>query len=110
MRHSLTLEQFLAKGLLDPRTGCLEWQGHIDKRGYALCKWRGYSETVQKVAWILSNGPVPKGHKVKRSCGNKACFSPAHLVIKTPDLLSLRVVACRAKQRERENEELRRVG
>lgn len=73
-------ERFM-RHVFKSETGCWEWTGYLDKRGY------GYFNTgVNKVPmhahrwlWIHLNGPVPEGWHVDHLCRRRSCVNPAHM-------------------------------
>lgn len=66
------------------RSGCHEWQGHRDEKGYG--KIRVDSSTIDRthrVALRLSGVPVNKGDFVLHACDNPPCCNPEHLSVGT---------------------------
>lgn len=54
-----------------------------DARGFGRTSVHGVGGvTVAKAMWIAKYGPVPKGCRIFRSCGVRACLAPEHLVAK----------------------------
>ncbi len=64
--------------------GCWEWQGARGADGYGALRWEGRSERSHRVAWLLTNGPIPDRHNVLQSCTNRACCRPEHLQLRAP--------------------------
>jgi hypothetical protein len=58
---------------------CWPWTGAItSQHGYGCVQWQGRVLGAHKVAWVLTNGPVPKGLCVLHKCDNRPCCNPAH--------------------------------
>jgi len=53
--------------------GCIEWQGYVDKDGYARSSLEGYSMSAAKVMYILINGCIEDNLQVDHKCKNKLC-------------------------------------
>ena len=60
---------------------CWPWLAAIDTGGYGRVtgdgngKWRA----AHRVAWELTNGPIPEGLVIDHLCRNRACQNPKHL-------------------------------
>ena len=64
--------------------GCWIWTGNISGHGYGTVRFTpeaGVHKSLgtHRVAWELTNGPVPAGKMVLHSCRNRRCCNPAHL-------------------------------
>lgn len=68
-------------------SGCLEWQGAADAKGYGLltgllARSSGGAHAI-RVAWMIEHGPIPRGRVVMHRCDNPRCIDVAHLSIGT---------------------------
>lgn len=51
--------------------------------GYGKMYWNGRGKPAHRIAWELTNGPIPKGLICRHRCDNPPCCNPAHLEIGT---------------------------
>ena len=68
-------------------TGCWEWLGKRDRKGYAHIKHDGRDRKAATVAYEWKNGPVPEGLEISHTCPHGGlfarCVNPDHLVAET---------------------------
>jgi hypothetical protein len=90
-------ERFWSK--VDRSGDCWVWTA-VRVHGYGRFTINGQARSVlaHRVAWKLSQGPIPEGLHVCHRCDNPPCCNPAHLFLGT-DADNLR--DCRNKGRSR---------
>ena len=76
--------RFWAK--VDKGSGCWLWQGTRDSSGYGMVtilKPRRTTTKAHRMAWTLTNGPIPDGLLVCHHCDTPQCVRPDHLFLGT---------------------------
>ncbi len=69
---------------IEKTEGCWIWHGDTQKYGYGRLNYHRKLYLAHRLAWILTNGPIPKGKYVLHRCDNPPCCNPDHLYIGTP--------------------------
>jgi hypothetical protein len=68
--------------LVEPKeSGCWEWHGRRDRKGYGEWRHRG---SAHRLVYAAIVGPIPAGFHVHHRCCNTSCVNPAHLEPLTP--------------------------
>ncbi len=85
-------------------SGCWEWQGGKDKRGYGKVSNDGRDVFAHRLIWAIERGALPVGLEPAHLCRNRSCCNPDHLewvthrenVIRgdSPSAISLRSNCC----------------
>lgn len=74
------IDRLRAKLRRDPKTGCDEWTGALDRKGYARIAMGAHRNAqAHRVAYEAERGPIPPGLTIDHLCRNKACCNPDHL-------------------------------
>lgn len=91
----VTDEQYLERiqsRCIRTETGCLEWQGHCNWKGYGEIGYRGKNVSLTRLVYRLLVGPIPEGHLICHYCDNRPCCDPVHLWTGLPHQNSLDMV------------------
>ena len=72
-------ERFAEKVVIDEQSGCHEWSGSRDKRGYGRFSREGNTGLAHVYAYERQHGSVPDGLELDHLCRNTRCVNPLHL-------------------------------
>lgn len=73
------LPPVLRRFTVNPGTGCWEWDGPRDRRGYGRLGWQGKTRFSHRLVYEALRGPIPEGLEIDHLCRNTGCCNPTHL-------------------------------
>ncbi|WP_374453780.1 HNH endonuclease signature motif containing protein [Phenylobacterium sp.] len=71
--------------VVEADSGCLEWTGALNKKGYGIT-WLSKSSgnlRVHRVAYVAAKGEIPRGLVIDHLCRNRRCCNPEHMEVVT---------------------------
>lgn len=80
------LQRFALRVELDHDSGCWNWTGAIQSKGYPAIRVSGAMQLAHRLSHELFIGPVPPNYQVHHKCMNPKCVNPKHLEPVTAEL------------------------
>lgn len=79
-RYPTLIERLMARVVVDPVTGCHNWTGPANPKGYGRIKGPQHRSLLpHRVTYALAKGEIPAGLEIDHLCRNHACCNPDHL-------------------------------
>lgn len=82
-KHMNTSEERFASNTVLRESGCLEWTGAVDGRGYGRMRHGRGTVAVHRYALMREGVDVPSNRVVDHRCHNPGCVLAAHLRVVT---------------------------
>jgi hypothetical protein len=57
------------------------WLGSMQRGTTPQTQWQGFGQTAVRVAWTIFYGDPGPGTRVVRTCDEKACVNPLHMMV-----------------------------
>ena len=87
-RRDAIREKIMSRVIINPVTGCWEWQGPTSgkpgkcrsKRGHSYPRMNldGQTVAVHIVMWVNEHGYLPGKRQLDHTCENRICVNPDH--------------------------------
>lgn len=72
-------ETLLFHAVRNRKTGCWDWLGDMNQKGYGRLFYNGKKHSAHRVSFEMFNGPISEDLEIDHVCENRKCVNPAHL-------------------------------
>lgn len=72
-------DRIIRNSVRNPDTGCWEWQGEKNQKGYPRISYRGRQIAAHRLSFQCFAGDIPDRYEVDHLCKNRGCINPDHL-------------------------------
>jgi hypothetical protein len=72
-------ERIKTKIDIDINTGCWNWRGNLNNKGYGYLNSHGKHYLAHRISYELFVGEIPEGLTIDHLCRNRRCVNPSHL-------------------------------
>lgn len=76
-----TVENIGNLAIPEPNSGCLIWEGAVDKHGYGHLSVFGRQYIAHRWYWSLLNGPLRPEQFLCHKCDTPLCINPYHMFV-----------------------------
>ena len=74
----LMLQKLISQTVIT-KSGCMEWSGYLNQKGYGVIHAFGKHYFTHRLMWILKNGKISNGKLICHICDNPPCINYKHL-------------------------------
>lgn len=71
--------RFISFVCADQETGCWNWQGNLDRKGYAKFWWESQTGRGSRFSYLAFRDSSIEGLDIDHLCRNRRCVNPLHL-------------------------------
>ena len=83
-RYKSLEQRFWEKVKIGTASECWPWLSLcVDRKGYGKLWYAGGNVYAHRMAWTLTNGPIPEGLFCLHNCDNPGCCNPGHIRLGT---------------------------